>query len=154
MLNINEFEWEMERLALYLLKISPKTRYCLMLDNVASHVKVQFDNLHILYLPPNTTSKTQPLDCSVFGTLKNKYNKWLIHETLKIGPERLKLESCVKSLASIFSQLDVPITNNGFKKTGLKLFQSEPTIETELTQDERIQYLCEQMDEFACSDSD
>ena len=40
------------------------------------------------------------------------------------------------------------------QKTGLNLFQSEPTIEVQLTQKEQILNLRERFDKFACSDSE
>ena len=74
--------------------------------------------------------------------------------TNSIGPENITLEMAVTSLASIFHRLDVKSINHGFKMTGLSLFQSEPTIETKLTPEERIMNLCERFDKFACSDSE
>ena len=148
------FEWELQRLSHYLKKKTPNTKYLLMLDNVPSHLHLHFDNLKLLFLPPNTTAQTQPLDCSVFAVTKNKYYKWLIHETLVRGPEHIKLESCVCAFARIFNELDIRVINNGFKKTKLSLFQSEPTMETELTQEEQVMNLIERMDKFQCSDSE
>ena len=148
------FQWELQRLSTYLKQKTPNTKYILMLDNVRSHVATKFDNLKLLFLPPNTTAQTQPLDCSVFAVLKNKYSKWLMHETLLVGPENLRLQTCVASFAKIFKELDVRCSNNGFRKTGLSLFQSEPTIETELTHEEQVMNLIERMDKFQCSDSE
>ena len=122
--------------------------------NVPSHVNVDHPNLKLIFPPPNTTARTQPLDLTVFGVLKNQYNSWLMRETLQVGPENLKLETCVKSMANIFKDLDVRSSNHGFSSTGLSKFQSEPILETELTQNERILNLIESFDKFACSDSD
>ena len=44
--------------------------------------------------------------------------------------------------------------NHGFSATKLNKFQSEPTLETELSQEERIMNLIESFDRFECSDSD
>ena len=60
----------------------------------------------------------------------------------------------VTSLANIFNNMNVKSINHGFKRTGLALFQSEPTIEVELTREEQILNLCERFDKFACSDSE
>ena len=119
-----------------------------------SHVSVDHPNLKLIYLPPNTTSRTQPLDLSVFGTLKNQYSSWLMRETLENGPENLILEICCRSMANIFNNLDVRSSNHGFWATKLSKFTSEPTLETELSQEERILNLIESFDRFACSDSD
>ena len=139
----------------HILKLkTSNTKYGLLLDNVPSHVSVKFPNLKLIFLPPNTTSRTQPLDLSVFGTLKNQYSSWLMRETLQNGPEGLNIEKCVRSMATIFKNLDVRSTNHGFSATKLNKFQSEPTLETELSQEERIMNLIESFDRFECSDSD
>ena len=57
-------------------------------------------------------------------------------ETVALGPENINLEMTVISMANIFNSLDVKSINHGFKKTGLNLFQSEPTVEVELTREE------------------
>ena len=148
------FKWEMSRLSSFLKLNYPNTRFGLLLDNVPSHLNVDHPNLKLIFLPPNTTARTQPLDLTVFGVLKNQYNSWLMRETLQVGPENLKLETCVQSMANIFKNLDVRSSNHGFSATGLSKFQSEPILETELTQNERILNLIESFDKFACSDSE
>ena len=100
-------EWEMSRLSDYLKKKFPNTKFSLMLDNVASHSNIQFQNLKVAFLPPNSTASLQPLDTSIFGTMKNKYASWLMRETLEKGPENLKLEDCVRSFADVFWNMDV-----------------------------------------------
>ena len=42
----------------------------------------------------------------------------------------------------------------GFSATKLNKFQSEPTLATELSQEERILNLIDSFDRFECSDSD
>ena len=77
-----------------------------------------------------------------------------MRETLRIGPENLKLESCVQSMPNIVNNLDVRSSNLRFWATGLTKFKSEPILETELSRNESIQNLIESFDKFACSDSD
>lgn len=55
----------------------------LIVDNCPSHVRV--NNLHfvtLIFLPPNTTSKTQPMDCGVIWSLKAHYRKQLMAKHL------------------------------------------------------------------------
>ena len=125
------FKWEMFRLSSFLKQKSPNTRFGLLLDNVASHFNVDHPNLKLIFLPPNTTAKTQSLDLTVFGVLKNQYSSWLMRETLRFGPENLKLESCIQSMATIFKNLDVRSSNHGFCATELTKFKTEPTLEPE-----------------------
>ena len=65
---------------------------------------------------------------SLFSNYLNIKNQYAAY-ALEVGPEQLRLENCVRSMADIFGRLDV--RNHGFKKTGLSLFQSEPAKETE-----------------------
>ena len=106
------------------------------------------------FLPPNSTAALQPLDTSIFGTIKNSYTAWLMREALERGIENIQLEECVRSMADIFWNLDVRSVNHGYKKTGISKFQSEPVLETPLTREEQVQNLIERFDRFACSDSD
>ena len=77
------------------------------------------------------------------ATVKNQYYSWLMKETVARGPENINLEMAVISMANLFNSMDVRSINHGFKKTGLSLFQSEPTIEVELTREEQILNLYE-----------
>ena len=147
-------EWEMSRLADFLKKNFPNSKYCMILDNVRSHSNIQFQNLKMAFLPPNSTAALQPLDTSIFGTIKNSYTAWLMREALERGIENIQLEECVRSMADIFWNLDVRSVNHGYKKTGISKFQSEPVLETPLTREEQVQNLIERFDRFACSDSD
>ena len=148
------YEWEMARFADFLKKKFPNSKYCLILDNVRSHSNIQFQNLKMVFLPPQSTASLQPLDTSIFGTVKNSYSAWLMREALERGIENISLEDCVRSMADIFWNLDVRSVNHGYKKTGISKFQSEPVLETPLTRDEQVQNLLERFDRFVCSDSD
>ena len=94
----------------------------MILDNVRSHSNIQFPNLKMAFLPPNSTGALQPLDTSIFGTIKNSYSTWLhMRESLEKGPENIPLEDCVRSMADIFWKLDVRSVNHGFKKTKISI---------------------------------
>ena len=153
-MNTPHFEWEMSRLSDFLKKKFPNSKYCMILDNVRSHSNIQFPNLKMAFLPPNSTGALQPLDTSIFGTIKNSYSAWLMRESLDKGPENIPLEDCVRSMADIFWNLDVRSVNHGFQKTKISKFQSEPTLETPLTREEEVQNIIDRFDRFACSDSD
>ena len=56
-------------------KMTIKKRYILIFgDNCSSHLQnLAFSNVKILFLPSNTTSKTQPMDAGVIKCLKGHY---------------------------------------------------------------------------------
>ena len=59
----------------------PTERRLLVLDGHASHETADFmylccqNNIYVLYLPPHTSHVLQPLDLSVFSSLKHSYRK-------------------------------------------------------------------------------
>ena len=74
------FQWEMERLALYLKKNHPGKRFGILMDNCSSHKRIEFENLEIIFFPPSTTGILQPLDLAIFALVKSKYRKWLAQQ--------------------------------------------------------------------------
>ena len=56
----------------------------LVIDNASSHGKeTQWSNVTVFFLPPNTTSKTQPMDAGVIRNFKCKYKKSVTREAIK-----------------------------------------------------------------------
>ena len=47
----------------------------LLIDNVPSHIIDEYSNINIQFLPPNTTSKIQPLDQGIIRSVKCAYRK-------------------------------------------------------------------------------
>ena len=94
------------------------------------------------------------LDCTVFACVKNKYASWLMKKYVEVGPENVTMEQCILSYASIFNGLDVRVINDGFKKTKIEKFQSEETLEIEISREEQLMNIIERIDKFRCDDSD
>jgi len=59
------------------------------MDNFSghSHYREKQSNIEILFLPPNTTSKSQPLDAGIIKAFKDRYRKnlheYLLDETIE-----------------------------------------------------------------------
>ena len=47
----------------------------LLIDNAPSHIVDEYSNINIQFLPPNTTSKIQPLDQGIIRSVKCAYRK-------------------------------------------------------------------------------
>ena len=54
----------------------------LILDNVSCHPSIELSNVDLLFLPPNTTAATQPLDAGIIKYLKLKYRQALLNHLL------------------------------------------------------------------------
>ena len=73
-------------------RLSQNSRYIiLMLDNAGCHpksLKEKFSNLNMLFLPPNTTSRLQPLDLGIIHNFKVHYRHLLLRYVL------VKIDEC------------------------------------------------------------
>ena len=74
----------------------------LFIEKCTAHPDVQVSNVHIQFLPKNTTSKLQPCDAGVIQTLKLHYRKRLLRHLLH------KMDDCNSSadLAKKVTALD------------------------------------------------
>ena len=91
---------------------------------------------------------------TITQVFKSIYASWLMKKYVEVGPENVTMEQCILSYASIFNGLDVRVINNGFKKTKIEKFQSEETLEIEISREEQLMNIIERMDKFRCDDSD
>ena len=51
-----------------------KCHILLIVNNAPSHITKEYLNIRVQYLPPNTTSKLQPLDQGIIHVCKLKYH--------------------------------------------------------------------------------
>lgn len=54
----------------------------LLVDNCPSHSVLQFDNVRIVFLPPNSTGLIQPLDLGIIRSFKCNFRKELTHKII------------------------------------------------------------------------
>ena len=54
----------------------------LFLDNCGAHPHMEIENVKVIFLPPNTTSKLQPMDAGIIQNLKMVYRKKLLRHTI------------------------------------------------------------------------
>lgn len=60
----------------------------LFVDNASSHVNINLSNIRLVFLPPKTTAKLQPLDAGIICNLKVNYRKLMLQHLL------LDMENC------------------------------------------------------------
>ena len=67
------------RFSSYISRYNPQRRVMLLLDNCSSHGSAEslpyLSNVDYQFLPPNTTSKLQPLDAGIIAALKSGYRE-------------------------------------------------------------------------------
>jgi DDE superfamily endonuclease/Tc5 transposase DNA-binding domain len=97
----------------------------LILDGHGSHLTPEFQEfceIHcivLLCLPPHTSHLLQPLDVSVFSSLKHWYRR-AIDTRLRLGSSRIMKAEFLQIYAKIHLQaLTVSNIQSGFRKTGL-----------------------------------
>lgn len=54
-----------------------KRKICMVIDNCPAHPVYEYDNIELVFLPPGTTSHTQPMDGGVIKNLKFHYRRIL-----------------------------------------------------------------------------
>lgn len=110
---------------------TPENPVLLIRDNHCSHISLNIYNycreygIHIVTLPPHTSHRTQPLDLTVFGPLKNALHKEC-HSYMNMNNYE-KLTPL--DLIPLFTKAYLKIANaekavNGFKTAGIWPFDS------------------------------
>ena len=90
-------EW-LQRFQQSIVSKDPSRRILMLVDNVSSHTKniVQkahlFPNIKVQFLPPNSTSVTQPLDAGIMAVFKLRYRQIIADKTvlLRLTYDRAK----------------------------------------------------------------
>ena len=60
--------------------IKESRRIALLLENTTCHPTTELSNIKLVFLPPNTTSHTQPMDQGIIANFKRHYR---FHYTMK-----------------------------------------------------------------------
>ena len=69
----------------------------LVLDNCTAHPKVEgLTNIKLIFLPPNTTARTKPMDAGVIRCLKSHYQKNIAKMRLVAFEEKKDYEQCFR----------------------------------------------------------
>jgi hypothetical protein len=106
---------------------NPDRKVLLLLDNVGSHKLngVQLKNTELLFLPPNSTTRIQPLDAGIISSFKAKYKQKFIRyllqqiETNPLDQKKLDLLSAIKYVVSSWEEVSVKTIENCWHKTQL-----------------------------------
>ena len=122
------FEWLL-RVDTYIGQ-TPGRRVVLLVDNASCHGRSEtlptLANVDVIYLPKNTTSRTQPLDAGVIASVKSRYRKRqleravdLIEEGITDNLYSIDLYSAIRMIYEIWNRMETSIFVNCWAKTCL-----------------------------------
>jgi hypothetical protein len=106
----------------------------IFLDNAPCHPKMELSNVKLVFLPPNTTTGTQPLDFGIIRNLKVKYRKMhpeflLSHEdviALADAVKKVNVGDVVDWVSQSWDQVVASTIKNCFQKASLNKDAIEP----------------------------
>jgi hypothetical protein len=95
----------------------------LVVDNCPAHPRVSgLAKVHLLFLPPNTTSCTQPMDCGIIKNLKHIYKRKLAIKLLKAHDENVdftfNLLDSLSLLREAWNEVTTDTVKNCFRSAG------------------------------------
>lgn len=104
-----------------------KRKILLFVDNCPSHPKITkaLKSIRVVFLPPNMTSKLQPMDQGIINNLKQHYRKRILRKTLAAMEDgdvsRVTLLDAISILSKAWnSDVQQATIKNCFTKAGFK----------------------------------
>ena len=117
-------------------------RIILFVDNCPAHSFIELSNIKLVFLPPNTTSRLQPMDAGVIHSLKASYRKRLVKRFLAIYEEKkcfdlkdIDLYDAIILLNNIWQDMDPTIIKNCFHQSGFLSHDNDDDISQVVTED-------------------
>lgn len=97
-------------------------KIAMVVDNCPAHPKIKLDNIELVFLPPNTTSVTQPMDGGVIRNLKLHYRHYLALRRLAAAemntPFKWNLLDAIVALKAAWSKVSPSTIANIYRKVG------------------------------------
>ncbi|XP_065056398.1 tigger transposable element-derived protein 4-like [Rhopilema esculentum] len=106
-------------------KLAHKRKVALVFDKCPAHPEVEnLKAIKLVFLPPNTTSKTQPTDQGVIRSLKAKYRTVLVQKYIREIDQqkslpKISILDAMDILAASWSMVSETTIVNCFAKAGL-----------------------------------
>ena len=114
-----------------------KKKIVLIVDNCPAHPIVDgLKAIELVFLPPNTTSKTRPMDQGVIRSLKARYCRKIIKRLIRAEDMKTKLPQTsildvMQLLQSAWSEVSELIIKNCFRKSEISEKSAELAINEE-----------------------
>ena len=122
-------------------------RILILVDNCSAHPELKLSNIKVVFLPPNTTSRLQPLDAGIIQAVKLIYRKSLVrHLLFLMGRQESSSDSselaktvsileAIRWISKAWDQLPKSTIQKCFGKCGFSIpSASEEEPEQELTE--------------------
>ena len=95
-----------------------------VVDNCPAHPHQVLSNVTLVYLPPNTTSKTQPMDQGIIQALKARYRSFLAKKKLNAMDHNVEFEwnllKAVEGIHKCWREISSSTISNCFAHCGFK----------------------------------
>ena len=102
-----------------------------VIDSCPAHPHIfNLKSIKLYFLPPNTTSKTQPMDQGVIRSLKAKYRKNVVRKIIQSVEKKksflkILLLHQMQMLVSVWDALSTQTVVNCFRKSGISIETQE-----------------------------
>uniref|UniRef100_A0A4W3J6G9 HTH CENPB-type domain-containing protein n=1 Tax=Callorhinchus milii TaxID=7868 RepID=A0A4W3J6G9_CALMI len=108
-----------------------KRKIAMILDNCSAHSSVELDNIELVFLPPNASSVTQPMDGGIIRNLKFHYRRILATRRLNaaehVTPFKWELLDAMFAIKTAWSRVSQATISNCFKKAGFEVTPNQYT---------------------------
>ena len=111
-----------------------KRKIALIIDNCTAHPHVEnLKWVELIFLPPNTTSKTQPMDQGIIRALKAKYRSLAVRKMIKALDEKASIPkfsilTAMFMLRKAWDDIADQTFTNCFRKSGISQRDAEKAI--------------------------
>ncbi|GBN11082.1 hypothetical protein AVEN_145036-1 [Araneus ventricosus] len=115
-----------------------KRKIVLFIDNCTAHSLIpEMNALKVVFLPPNTTSKLQPLDQGIIRSFKVFCRKELVKKVMDSIDKNQKMKpfntlDCMRMADRAWMNVNQKTIKNCFEKSGFSSVESESDEEQEL----------------------
>ncbi|XP_060788774.1 tigger transposable element-derived protein 4-like [Neoarius graeffei] len=114
-------------------------KICMIVDNCLAHPDVDLQNIELVFLPPNTTSVTQPMDSGIIKNLKFYYRRILATRRLEAAEkdEQFKwdLLDALFAIKTSWANVETSTIINVYRKVGfISTYEDEQPREVEMVE--------------------
>lgn len=121
------FDW-LRRFERYIQRIKGR-KVILLLDDCSAHGRMEtipeMDNVRVMFLPPNTTSKVQPMDAGIIAAMKMKYRRYQMERALDMSETnvrdiyKLDVLTAMRTFKEVWKEIDASTIQNCWGQTGI-----------------------------------